>query len=100
MEKEEEALTDIEEVTDGSDQSASPSEKSPTKAGRSLRSAAKPSPHSEDGSAVRPGKKGSPFDTWPRVKSGTRTASSSTTRGRKRAAAEAVDDSVEVPTTK
>lgn len=101
MEKEEEALTDIEEVADGSgDQSGSPGEKSPTKAGRSLRSAAKASPHSEDGSAVRPGKKGSPFDTWPRVKSGTRTASSSTTKGRKRAAAEAVDDSVEVSTTK
>jgi hypothetical protein len=101
LEKEEEALTDIEETTDGSgDQSGSPSEKSPAKAGRSLRSAAKASPHSENGSAVRSGKKGSPFDTWPRVKSGTRAAASSTTKGRKRSAAEAVDDSVEIPTTK
>ncbi|KIW10469.1 hypothetical protein PV08_11433 [Exophiala spinifera] len=94
LEKVEEALTDIEETADVNDDHLLSGEESPTKRTRSLRSAAKGSPRSEDGINGTSRKKGSPFDTWPRVKSTAGTVSSSSTKGRKRAAAEAIDDPI------
>ncbi|KAK6364235.1 uncharacterized protein PV06_02527 [Exophiala oligosperma] len=95
LEKEEEALTDIEETADvNGDDLLTGDVESPSKTTRSLRSAAKGSPHSDEEVGGNSRKKGSPFDTWPRVKSAGRSVSSNSTKGRKRTAAEAVDNPI------
>lgn len=100
-EKEEEALTDIEDPTGpsgdilGEMRESKESETVPMpKSGRSLRSAMK----GEGGANERSrhsSKKVSPFDSWPRLKSTGRSEGGSS-KGRKRGAAEAVEDNVEI----
>ncbi|KAK4942060.1 hypothetical protein LTR10_018096 [Elasticomyces elasticus] len=100
QEKEEEALTDIEDATlDGDPLSSNSPEQSPSKHVRSLRSARKLSPYeaevnAQHGSGGRSSKRSSPFDAWPRVK-GSRGATS-TSKGRKRGATDAIDGIVDV----
>lgn len=108
LEKEEEALTDIDDttITMNGDLSAGEGASNtngddPTpKTGRSLRSAAKTSAYLSDGgdneTGVRSTKKVSPFDSWPRVKRGMRFATS-TSKGKKRVANEAIDESFDTP---
>jgi len=74
-------------------------ELSPSKPGRSLRSARKPSLDeaevgSQHGSGGVSSKRSSPFDAWPRVK-GSRGATS-TSKGRKRGATDTIDGIVDV----
>jgi len=109
-EKEEEAATDIEEESELKELdhrvpelhvSETESEKRSTQPRkiRSLRSATKGAKRTldeddeveEDTASKKKSKKVSPFDSWPRVKAGTRSATSTTTKGKKRNAAEALD---------
>lgn len=101
QEKEEEALTDIEDETLHGDQSNNnPSDQSPSKHGRSLRSAHKLSPdgiedrlqHTSGGVSS---KRASPFDAWPRVKPSGR-GTTATAKGRKRGATDSIDRNVDV----
>ncbi|ETI26020.1 hypothetical protein G647_02797 [Cladophialophora carrionii CBS 160.54] len=98
--EEEEALTDIEEPTGQTANADVSSPGSPSiQMGRSLRSSGKAllftyeaESHDADASS---NKKTSPFDTWPRLKSGGR-SSSGGQKGRKRGAPDAADDTVGV----
>jgi hypothetical protein len=103
VQEEEEALTDIEESTGPNADAPMPSSDSLTaKTGRSLRSTAKVLPdefesNSPAGTSV---KKTSPFDAWPRLKSGG-SSTAAAYKGRKRGAPEAsgdTDDSVAATT--
>ena len=106
VEKEEEALTDIEDAEAGEGDESAEAGQSNTKdadlkSGRSLRSttqAAHVTSNATRKEAMdsKSSKNGSPFDSWPRVKTGSRSAGP-TPKGRKRGATEAVmDDHVEV----
>jgi hypothetical protein len=104
LEKEEEALTDIEDTDDvdgGVDSdhlttNHTDDNVAPAKSSRSLRSANKVSVLASEeadrnGTSRHSGKKASPFDSWPRVKTGAR-SDASTLKGKKRGAVEAVGD--------
>ncbi|KIX02983.1 uncharacterized protein Z518_06533 [Rhinocladiella mackenziei CBS 650.93] len=107
LEKEEEAPTDIEDDVNGipsaETSNLDTADSVPTsKPGRSLRSTVKAPAVTSDGGDIgkigaksRRSKKSSPFDSWPRVKSGSRTVSSAS-KGRKRGATETVEDNVEI----
>ncbi|OAG40432.1 hypothetical protein AYO21_05332 [Fonsecaea monophora] len=102
-EREEEALTDIEEPTDqkedasaaiGNSTSSDISPMSKTK--RSLRSSGPAPLISEEVKSLDTGRrsqKASPFDSWPRLKSGGRSMAG-TPKGKKRGAADILEDSV------
>ncbi|KIW65481.1 hypothetical protein PV04_07738 [Phialophora macrospora] len=94
--EEEEALTDIEEPTgqNGDAEVSSPGSPS-VKTGRSLRSTGKAllftNEAESSGANASSNKKTSPFDTWPRLKSGGR-SSPGGQKGRKRGAPDTADD--------
>jgi hypothetical protein len=92
----EEAVTDIEETADSSGDAEAPSPTYPTiNPARSRRSSRKVQLHPADAESYEvsntPNKKTSPFDTWPRLKSGG-SSTVSGSKGRKRAAPDALDD--------
>lgn len=96
QEKEEEAATDIEDLGDGAEggPSTSVSHASESNLGRGLRSKKHAPPSSEqdspEGQSSRHSHKGSPFDSWPRRKPGSR-ATVGSQKGKKRAANEVTD---------
>ncbi|KIW92161.1 uncharacterized protein Z519_07145 [Cladophialophora bantiana CBS 173.52] len=105
-EQEEEALTDIEEPTRGKGHSSAATgdngsiDISPNPVTRrSLRSSGPAPPILEEADSLGPSRrstqKASPFDSWPRLKSGGRSVAG-TPKGKKRSAADAVDDGVGV----
>jgi len=105
LEKEEEALTDIEDKEDEQDglfaeASQSNTETVYAKPARSLRSTTQAvhltsdDTGTESTSSKSTNKKGSPFDSWPRVKTGIR-STTATPKGRKRSAAEVGADDIE-----
>jgi hypothetical protein len=103
-EKEEEAATDIEDQGDGTKDgpSNSMSHAPESKFGRGMRSKKHAIPSSDQSSpeeqSSRNSQKGSPFDSWPRLKPGPRGVGGSQ-KGKKRAATEVVDESGVVETT-
>lgn len=103
-EKEEEAATDIEDQGDGTEDGPSnPTPHAPeSKFGRGMRSKKHTMPSldqsSPDEQSTRNSQKGSPFDSWPRLKPGPRGVGGSQ-KGKKRGANEAVDESGVVETT-
>lgn len=103
-EKEEEAATDIEDHGDGAEDgpSTSVSHSSETNLGRGLRSKKHTLPASEQDSpeeqSSRHSQKGSPFDSWPRRKPGSRGVGGSQ-KGKKRGANDVADDTTVIEPT-